>query len=328
MSDGFRRVVAIGGSAGAIQAIKRMCSSMPADLAASVCIVIHVGSRGLNVIANIFSESCPFPVHTAEEGERLEAGKAYVAPADRHLLVIDGAVRLGHGPRENRARPAIDPLFRSVGLTYGPRAIGVVLTGMLNDGASGLADLKRCGGVTVVQNPSDAFADEMPLEALRSTDVDYRVSAAELGDLLARLVSEPPGPPIACPDSIRLEVEIALGRPAGAAEIAELGDPTTLTCPDCGGVLSQIRQLPPLRFRCQVGHAFTGEAIVNDHDAALDEAMRVALRLVEERAALTDKMARQAHRNGMRLSAADYDERAAEAHRQAEVLREAIRKYG
>ena len=199
---------------------------------------------------------------------------------------------------------------------------------MLNDGASGLADLKRCGGVTVVQNPADAAADEMPLEALRSTDVDYRAPASELGELIERLVREPAGPPRPCPDSVRLEVEIALGRPIGTDGIAQLGEPTTLTCPECGGVLTELRRSSPLRFRCQVGHALTGEALNEHEETALGEAMQVALRIVEERATLTDKMARQAHRTGMRLSATDLDARAAEARKHALVLREAIRKYG
>ena len=328
MDDNLHRIVAIGGSAGAIGAVKRMCASMPSQLPAAVCIVVHVGSLGDNLLASILNDCCPFPVHTAEEAQKLEAGKAYVAPADHHLLVMDGVIRLGHGPRENMARPAIDRLFRSVGLAYGPRAIGVVLTGMLNDGASGLADLRRCGGVTLVQNPSDAVEAEMPLEALRSTDVDYRAAASEIGDLITSLLADPPSAATQCPDSVRLEVDIALGRPIGAAEIAKIGGPSTLSCPDCSGVFTEIRQAPPLRFRCQVGHAYTGEALDERQQAGLDDAMRVALRIVEERAVLADKMARQAHRTGMRLSAADYDKRAAEARRHADVLREAIRKYG
>ncbi|HEX3495564.1 MAG TPA: chemotaxis protein CheB, partial [Methylocella sp.] len=147
------RVIAIGGSAGAIGAIKTLCDSLPADIPAAVCIVVHVGARGKNVIADIFGERCSIPVTTAVDGERLQQGHVYVAAADHHLIVLDDTIRLGRGPRENLARPAIDPLLRSVGLSHGSRAIGVVLTGMLNDGAAGLAALKRCGGVTVVQNP-------------------------------------------------------------------------------------------------------------------------------------------------------------------------------
>ena len=288
--------------------------------------VVHVGANGPNLIAQIFDHSCPFPVQTAVDGARLEAGRAYVAPSDRHLLVMDGTIRLGHGPRENLARPAIDPLFRSVGLSYGSRAIGVVLTGMLNDGAAGLADLKRCGGVTVVQNPSDAEAEDMPLEALRVSDVDYRVNLVDLGALLKKLVAMEPGPALVPPADIRLEVEIALGRPTGTDDATRLADPVALSCPACGGVLSEMRRTPPLRFRCQVGHAYTAEALVEEQVGSVDGALRVALRIVEERALVSRKMAEEARRSGLRLSAESFDRKPRESREQVETLRDAIRR--
>jgi two-component system chemotaxis response regulator CheB len=327
MDEHDRRIIAIGGSAGAIGAVRRLCATLPADLPAAICIVIHVGARDGNQIAAIFDESCPFSVTTAVDGQRLERGHAYVAAADHHLIVTDGVIRLGRGPRENLARPAIDPLFRSVGVSYGSSAVGVVLTGMLNDGAAGLADLKRCGGVTVVQNPAEASAREMPLEALRASDVDYRVPMAELGSLLnmlARRKAPAPSPPP--PDDVRLEVEIALGRPAGTGEATRLGNPVPLSCPACNGVLSQVRRSPPLRFRCQVGHAYTAEALVSEQESSVDEAIRVALRIVEERAVLTQKMAEEARRNGLRFAADSYEWRSQESRDHVETLREVLRK--
>ncbi len=189
----MNRVIAIGGSAGAIGAIRTLCGSLPADIPAAICIVIHVGARGNNQLAQVFGERCPIPVETAVDGQRLENGRAYVAAADHHLIVVDDTIRLGRGPRENLARPAIDPMFRSVGVSHGSGAIGVVLTGMLDDGAAGLADLKRCGGVTVVQNPIEAVEREMPLAALAASDVDYQTPIGELGALLKLLASETAG---------------------------------------------------------------------------------------------------------------------------------------
>ena len=322
--SGVQRVIAIGGSAGAIGAIKTLCDSLSPDIPAAVCIVIHVGARGRNLLADLFQKRCPIPIVTAVEGQRLEPGRAYVAAADNHLLVVDDMIRLGRGPRENLARPAIDPLLRSVGVSYGSKAIGVVLTGMLNDGAAGLADLKRCGGVTVVQNPIEAMEREMPLAALGASDVDYQTPIAELGALLKLLASEPRAPSPPPPEDVRLEVEIALGRPLGTGALNQLADPVALSCPACGGVLSQMKNAPPLRFRCQVGHGYTAEALADEQEDSVDEALRVALRIVEERAVLTQKMAQEAHSHGLRFSAASYERTSAQSRRHVETLREAL----
>ena len=318
-------VIAIGGSAGSIRAVQTLCETLPADLAAAVCIVVHVGPRGHNLVADIFGQRCPIPVETALDGQKLEIGGAYVAPADRHLIVVDDTVRLGTGPRENLARPAIDPLLRSVGLSHGSRAIGVILTGMLNDGAAGLADLKRCGGITVVQSPIEAAEREMPLAALAASDVDYQSPIAELGALLKLLTSKPPGPSPTPAEDVRLEVEIALGRASGTDEANRLANPVPLSCPACGGVLSQVRRSPPLRFRCQVGHAYTAEALQVEQEGSVDEALRVALRIVEERAVLAHKMAEDARRSGLRHSAASFERRSAESRDHVETLRAALR---
>lgn len=317
------RVIAIGGSAGSIEAVRALCDTLPRDIPAAICIVIHVGARGQNLIAETFQDRCSIPVKTAKDGERLEPGRAYVAAADHHLIVVDNTIRLGRGPRENLARPAIDPLLRSVGLSHGSKAIGVVLTGMLNDGAAGLADLKRCGGLTVVQRPIEAREREMPLSALAASDVDYQTPIAELGALLKQLVLEPRLPSLPPADDIRLEVEIALGRSTGSAETSRLGDPVGLSCPACGGVLSQMWS-PPLRFRCQVGHGYTAEALGSEQEGSVDEAMRVALRIVEERATLTQKMANEARRVGQRHSAAAYERTSAESRDHIETLRDAL----
>ena len=320
------RIIAIGGSAGAVTAIRTLCDGLPADIPAAVCVAIHVGSRGNNLLSDVFGERCPIPVETAVDGRKLENGRIYVAAADHHLIVVDDVVRLGRGPRENLARPAIDPLLRSAGVSYGSGAIGVVLTGMLDDGAAGLADLKRCGGVTVVQNPIEAMEREMPLAALAASDVDYRTPIADLGPLLKLLADKPRGPSPPPPDDVRLEVDIALGRPVGTQETNRIGNPVALSCPDCGGVLSQMRSAPVLRFRCQVGHAYTAEALATRQENSVDEAMRVALRIVEERATLTQKMADEARRGGLRHSAASFDRTSAQSREHVATLRHALRK--
>jgi two-component system, chemotaxis family, protein-glutamate methylesterase/glutaminase len=323
-SPGSHDIIAIGGSTGAVEAVKQLCQELPADLVAQLFIVIHVGARGSNLLASIFDEGSPMTVTTAVDGEVMRPGHAYVAPADRHLLVIGNVIRLGHGPRENLSRPAIDPLFRSVAVSFGPRVIAVVLTGLLNDGASGLADVKRCGGITVVQNPADAAASGMPWGALRATDVDYRAPLSTMADLLVKLTGEPVAPAVEIPADIKTEVDIALGRRSDSEVLADFSRPVALSCPACGGVMSQIERQPPLRFRCQVGHAYTAEALATEKEGTVDEAVRVALRIMEERAVLTNKMADDARRSGRVAAAQSYEARCEESRGYAETLRRAV----
>ncbi|MBW8814140.1 MAG: chemotaxis protein CheB [Caulobacterales bacterium] len=323
------RAIGIGGSSGAIEALKTILAALPSTLEAPVLITAHVGAIGLNRLADIFDAVTPLEVVSAEDGALARGGRAYVAPADHHLLVLDGVIRLGRGPRENLSRPAIDPLFRSLGLSYGSGAVGVLLSGYLNDGAAGLADLKRCGGLTVVQNPADAEVEDMPIAALRASDVDYRASAGEIAALLQRLVAaEPPAPPAHPPahppDDIAVEVDIALGRPVDSRVIEIIADPVALSCPACGGVLSQMRRSSPVRYRCQVGHGYTGEILATQKEAATDEAVRVALRIIEERATLMQRMADDARRQGRIRAAEMFQARLVDCRAYADTLRRAV----
>lgn len=320
-----RDIVAIGGSTGSIEVIRQICRELPADLPACVLVAVHVGAIGQNLLAGILESDGLLPASTAVDGETIENGRIYVAPADHHLIIDGRTLRLGRGPRENMSRPAIDPLFRSAGLSAGPGAVGVLLSGMLNDGASGLADLKRCGGVTVVQNPFDAAESEMPRTALLASDIDYRAPASDLADLISRLVREEAGPDLTSPASIGVEVAIAIGRPSDSSVIAEIADPVPLACPGCGGTLSQIRR-SPLRFRCQVGHGYTAEALAHEQESPVDEAFRIALRVIGERAVLMDKMTLEARQAGRTAAATTFEERAQEYRHSAGVLMNAAVK--
>jgi len=320
------RAIAIGGSAGSISALKQIMPQLPATLPAPVFVVVHVGRQGEDLLAGILGACGPLDVSTAEDGARPERGHVYVAPADRHLLVVDGMIRLGRGPRENMSRPAADALFRSVAASYGPRAVGLVLTGNLNDGAAGLAAIKQCGGLTAAQNPADADVPDMPSGALEASDIDYRAPVSELAALIAALAGEPPGPALPIPRALELEIAIALGRPSRAATIAEIADVAPLSCPACGGTLSQLKE-PPLRYRCQIGHAYSAGALAHEQDGSLEEALGVALRTVEERAVLAERMARDAEQSGRVRSMEDYLSKASEFRRSAEVLRNAAIRF-
>jgi two-component system chemotaxis response regulator CheB len=213
-------------------------------------------------------------------------------------------------------------LFRSAALSYGSRAVGVILSGLLNDGASGLRAIKACGGTAVVQHPFDAEADAMPLAALEAVDPDHVVGAGELAAVLAEVVALEAGPSRERPESLALEVHIAGGGRLGSETLRRIADPAALHCPDCNGVLSEVRGERPLRYRCQIGHAQTAEVLAACTDD-VDEAMRVALRVMEERVTLVSSMARDARESGRAAMAEVYEARAEEFARYAEVLRTA-----
>jgi two-component system chemotaxis response regulator CheB len=318
-----RDIIAIGGSTGALNALKRIFADLPADLPAAVFVVMHIASDGGDMLADILDAAGPMAVKMAAEGDIIENGRAYVAPAGQHLLVDRGTIRLGQGPRENMVRPAVDPLFRSAALSYGPRVIGMVLSGMLDDGAAGLAAVKRCGGLTIVQDPADAEAGDMPLNALDACAVDYRAPAGRLAQMLAQLTNEPAPPARPVPGDIALEVQIAAGWPSTTELLEQIAAPVALSCPTCSGVLSQINEPSRLRFRCQIGHAFSAKVLDKEQEAAVAEAVGIALRVLEERHTLLIKMAADARRRGQGLSASQFEERAADFRRQADIIRKA-----
>ncbi len=325
MSDlNNRNIIVIGGSSGATAPIKTILGALPPDLPAAVFIVLHIPTRSIGVLATVAAAAGRLPVHQATDGMPIVPGNVYLAAPDHHLILTEGQMKLGRGPRENMARPAIDPLFRSAAVAYRSRVIGVILSGLLNDGASGLEAVKRCGGLALVQDPADAIADEMPRSAMQATTVDLSVPSARIGAVLSELVREPAGPGVPIPPDIRLEVAIAAGERVDTEVMQRLADPAALTCPSCGGVMSRLRNGKPLRFRCQVGHSMAAEVLAKEQENAVDEALRVALRVIEERAELVTRMAQDGRMSGRRVVAELYEERAQEYRRYADTIRRAV----
>ncbi|MBR1127969.1 chemotaxis protein CheB [Bradyrhizobium iriomotense] len=319
-----RDIIVIGGSSGATAPLKRILADLHPDVPAAIFIVLHIPAQGIGILSTVAASAGRLPVHQAVDGMKFERGHVYLGAPDHHLLLSGNHIRLGRGPRENMVRPAIDALFRSAALHHGPRVIGVVLSGLLSDGAAGLNAIKRCGGMTIVQDPLEAIAAEMPQRALEATTADLCVPAARLGDVLSDLAREPPG--LACPvaPDIRLEVEIAAGERIGSAILADIADPAALTCPGCGGVLSQVKEARPMRFRCQVGHAYTADTLAKEQEGQVDEALRVALRIIEERAELVQRMAADGRRSGRPAVAEMYELRAAEYREYADMIRRVV----
>jgi two-component system chemotaxis response regulator CheB len=315
-------IIAIGGSAGSGTVLKQILSGLPQDLPASVLISTHIPA-GSSYLAEMLRGSSALPVSQAVDGQPLEHGRVYVAAPDRHLLLVDHTIRLGYGPRENMARPAIDAMFRSAAYAFGPRVIGVVLTGYLSDGAAGLAAIKQRGGLAVVQHPVDAEVGDMPRAALEAVDADHVALPGDMAALLVELsalsaAEAPPPRP-----ELRLEIEIAGGRYVSSDQLREIADPSTISCPECHGVLSEMKGEGPLRYRCQIGHAYTADAVGAAQQPQVDEALRIALRMMEERHTLVVRMAEDARISGRTAVAELYEGRADEYRRHATTLRRA-----
>ncbi len=281
-----RDIVAIGGSAGSIDAISAILRCLPPDFPAAVFVVIHISPQSPGYLPQIFSRAGALPAEHGRDGKPFVPGRVYVAPPDHHLLLKpDGSMRVPRGPRENRARPAVDPLFRSAALAFGPRVIGVVTSGGLDDGTAGLRAIKMCGGTAVVQDPTDALAHSMPATALRHVSVDYCRPAADIGPLLAELVHRGPAPRPVVEDAMRnkLEIETEFAKNAGrAGSVARIGEPSIFTCPECHGALLRIRGESPWRYRCHTGHGFTVDSLLAELTDATEAAIWNAVRSVQE----------------------------------------------
>lgn len=317
-----RNIIVIGASAGGLQPLQRILADLPPDLKAAIFIVLHIGAT--SHLAAMLNRVSALKVVSAVSGEPIVFGQVHVAVPGFHLLLHDSHLLLRRGPRENLARPAIDPLFRSAACTFGARVIGVVLSGALNDGSAGLRAIKRCGGIAVVQHWTDATVAEMPLNAARHAMIDYALPANEIAAHLARLAHEPAGatPPI--PLEMRVETAIAAQELMGMRAEDELGRPSRFTCPECHGVLWEINDGSLLRYRCHVGHAFTAEAVLTAQEMRAEEMLWSLMRAHQERAALARRMAEQQRAKNHGELAEQMEKRAREYADDAETVRELL----
>jgi two-component system, chemotaxis family, protein-glutamate methylesterase/glutaminase len=320
-----RDIVAIGASAGGIDALQRLLGKLSPSFDAAVLVTLHLAVDYASALDRILSRSGALPVRFAESGEKIENGQVYLARSHGHLLLnADWRIELGRGPRENNARPAIDPMFRSVALCCGARAIGVVLSGMLDDGAAGLLALKQCGGATVVQEPSDAAFPDMPMHALHRARPDHVATLAAMPALLKKLVQQPAGERLPAPESLRFEVEIARSGRSNMSEMDRIGRRSVLACPDCHGVMWEIDEGELVRYRCHVGHAYTAESMRYAIDENLARALASALRALDERVAIAEKLRDRAIESQHTSSVALWQSRIDETRREADTIRESI----
>jgi two-component system, chemotaxis family, protein-glutamate methylesterase/glutaminase len=318
-------IVVVGASAGGMGALENLVRGLPRELPASVFVVWHLSPGVKSVLPQVLTRAGSLPAFNPQDGERIEQGKIYVAPNDHHMLLEKGYVRVTKGPKENRFRPAVDTLFRSAAYIYGPRTIGVVLTGALDDGTAGLWAIKLRGGTAIVQDPADAMHRSMPLNALDNVEVDYQLPAADMGALIARVVREEALPEPAFAEDerekMRTEVKIAAGHDALEGNVVQFGTLSAFTCPECHGVLTSLRDGRITRFRCHTGHAFSANALLDTTTEQAEEQLWSAVRALDESVLLLNQLGEEFAKAGDTKAAQFCFGKAREAYERSQPVR-------
>jgi two-component system chemotaxis response regulator CheB len=319
-------VVVVGASAGGVEALRDFVSVLPRDLPACVLVVLHLPRDAPSALPAILRRAGSLPARHAVNGEPLAPGVVLVAPPDHHLMVVDGEVALTHGPQENGHRPAVDVLFRSAARARDSQTIGVVLSGSLDDGAAGSLAITARGGRVLVQDPDEALYPSMPEAALRASGTDVRVPIRRMGDVISTWLTEMPGPGPDPSEQMLQEVRMAELDPGSLHEPERPGTPAGFGCPECAGALYQIDEGNLRRYRCRVGHAWSPESLLAQQTADMESALWMALRALEEKAALNTDLSRRASDQGHDRTATRFDESADENHHAAELVRQLIER--
>lgn len=294
MDTQVKNIITIGASAGGIAAVSRLLSTFSKQLDASVFIVIHISRNSLtDVILSQIQRQTPLKCVIPKDGDSIINGHIYLAPADHHMMLEKEKILVKKGAFENHWRPSIDVLFRSAAATYGACVTGIILTGLLDDGTSGMSAIKRSGGMCIVQDPVEADFPDMPKNVLQNIAVDYEVPIADMGYILSDLFSRQGCKSDNVPDDVKLEAEITRRMSSNVNELKKLGTLTAFTCPDCGGALVKVEQDMVPRYRCYTGHSFTEKTLENEQVKSLEDSLWVAIRMMEERRNLLNTMSNQ-----------------------------------
>ena len=325
-----RKIIVIGASAGGFEALKVLAGKLPADLEASIFVVWHMPADIRSVLPEVLNRHGSISAANAYDKEPIKPNRIYVAPPDRHMLVEKDHVRVTRGPKENRFRPAVDPLFRSAAHSYGRQAIGVILSGALDDGTSGLWSIKHFGGVAVVQDPRDAEVPSMPENALYEVEVDHVVPIDGMAELLVRLSRESiDASDEIMEDSKLIETEIRIAEADNAFEsgIMGLGKLSPFTCPECHGVLTELKDGKRPRYRCHTGHAFSADSLLANVTENIEDSMWSTIRGIEESIMLLDHMGRHFAEEKQTELASLYFEKSGEAKQRVDIIREAVLRH-
>ena len=319
-------IIVIGTSAGGLKALGALLGALPTDIDAALFIVQHVAADRPSILPQILADVSSLPASHPLDKEPIQTGRIYVAPPDYHLLVSQGSMRVVRGPQENKFRPAIDVLFRSAARTYGPRVVGVILTGYLDDGTVGLQAVKKRGGVAIVQDPNEAEYPSMAKSALRYVKVDYCLPLAEIPDLLVHLSNQPAALEEAYPVTKEIEIESKIAeQQMNTQEFLEnveaIGTRTTYTCPECNGSIWQIGKEDPLRFRCHTGHSFTADVFLSEQTQNLENALWSAVRTMEEKVTFSRQMAERMRNYNLETEAAKHEDYAINLDKEVSLIR-------
>jgi two-component system, chemotaxis family, protein-glutamate methylesterase/glutaminase len=321
-----KNIIVIGASYGGVEAMKELVGGLPERLPATILLVQHLGPTVPSVLPKVLANAGPLPASFPADFEPLKSGHIYVAPPDHHLLLEQGHVRLTRGPKENRFRPSVDTLFRSAAYAYGPRVVGVVLSGMLDDGAAGLWAVKDRGGTAIVQDPEEPAAPSMPQSAMQYTEVDYRLPVSGIASLLKDLAHTPAAEEGAYAVSGRMKIEVGIAKEDTAINkgIQDLFEPSNYTCPECQGVLLQLKEGRILRFRCHTGHAYSSGTLLEEGQKAAEDSLWGAVRSLEERILLLRQLAEHLENNNRGVDAAPLLQEIEKAERKADIVRQVV----
>lgn len=323
------KVVVIGTSAGGPDALRRLLGLLPPDLPAAVLVVMHIGSH-YSILPKILERDVGMPVRHAEDNDSIVPGTILIAPPDHHMLVEDGLIRLSRAAKENFARPAIDPLFRCAAFYYRENAIGVILTGMLDDGTIGLQAIKAYGGVALVQDPNEADEPDMPRSALKYVQVDGCLPLNGLAQRLIELTAsenteQRPEPKATAEwDRIAAQSRFALRHRTDIDELGRIATPAGIACPECHGSLWQVDGANPLQFRCHTGHSYTEQTLLDGQDLAIEEAVWAAVRALHEKQMLLKRLAASSNQPWRQQAAEEHQASADAMASHAEKLRSII----
>jgi len=327
--DDPKFVIVVGTSAGGINALSEFVGQLKTGIDAAVFIVMHLSRTSISeFLMYRLQPNTELPCEIALEGAPIQKGHIYIASPNLHLLVKKGKIILGRGPEENRWRPSIDVLFRSAAAAYSTRSIGVVLTGLLDDGATGMLAIQRSGGTSIVQDPNEAEYPDMPLAVLSNMNVDYCIPLAQMGEVIAAIVQTTPKERPA-PDDVIIESDIAERVVVDYENVKKLGEKSIYACPDCGGGLWDITKVgegkgPVVRYRCHIGHSYSEKDLVIKQGEIFESTLWTALRIMEERKTLLSKMENDNAKRGFSTMAKSYKEKADNIQMHVDKMKEVL----